>query len=308
MRIFINPVCDYGKGLSKWQRIESDLRRIYGKFSSEQILSPEQFPSQIEKALEEGERIFIAAGGDGTLHHLLNSLLRLKPFSGELTIGSVGLGSSNDFHKPFRKEKCINGISVRMDWKKAVETDLIAVGYGNGGEKLRSRLCLINASIGVTAQANDFYNSRHAFIFYMKKICHDAAVVASALKTLATYRNIPCFLTVDNGLPKKTFLSNLGVIKNPHFAGGLCYDTVIGHDDGDLGINICDDMSKVEAVRTLIRLYGKKFSGYPKTTALKAKKLRLESHCRFALEMDGEVVNATRVEFKVLPKAARCCQ
>ncbi len=212
---------------------------------------PENFEGQVRKALAAGERVFIAAGGDGTVNLLLNALLNSGARREDVVIGAVGLGSSNDFHKPFRPEAFIEGVPVRMDWQNASACDVIAVRYQNGGDALSTRYCLINASIGVTAEANALYNSRARFIALVQSISHEAAVVASALQTIVCYQNIAAELSLERR-PARTFkITNLGVIKNPHFAGGLCYDTAIRPDDGRFGINLCAGMTKWEAVKTL---------------------------------------------------------
>jgi diacylglycerol kinase (ATP) len=308
MRVFINPICDYGRGLDKWRKVKDELRSRYGPFQTEQIQSPEKFLRQVKDAWKKGERLFISAGGDGTLNLLLNCLLNISSGGRMFVVGAVGLGSSNDFHKPFCQKRMVQKIPVRMDWKKAMETDVIRIDYQNGKSRPSSRFCLINASIGITAQANAFYNSRNFFISLLKKVGHDAAVVACALNTILTYSNIPCFLTLEENRLLDVSLTNLGVIKNPHFAGGLCYDQTIRPDDGDLGVNIGSGMSKLEAVRTLAGLYRRKFSEFTKTRSLRVKRISVKSDRSFALELDGEVVEASSAEFKILPRAVRCCR
>jgi diacylglycerol kinase (ATP) len=307
MRIFVNPVCHYGKGRRTWARVEPALRSHFGNFEAEEIRSPENLNGQVRDALAAGERVFIAAGGDGTVNLLLNTLLSSGAKREDVVIGAVGLGSSNDFHKPFRPEALIEGIPVRMDWQNASACDVIAVRYQNGGDALSTRYCLINASIGVTAEANALYNSRARFIALVQSISHEAAVVASALQTIVFYRNIAAEISLDRRPARAFEITNLGVIKNPHFAGGLCYDTAVRPNDGRFGINLCAGMTKWEAVKTLLRLYQKDFSGHPKTFSWFGRESGLESLTPFALEMDGEVVKTDRAYFRILPGLIRCC-
>ncbi len=307
MRIFVNPVCHYGKGRRTWARVEPALRRRFGNFEAEEIRCPENFEGQLGMALAAGERVFIAAGGDGTVNLLLNALLNSGARREDLVIGAVGLGSSNDFHKPFRPEAFIEGVPVRMDWQSASACDVIDVHYQNGGHSLSNRYCLINASLGVTAEANALYNSRARFIALVQSISHEAAVVAAALQTIVRYQNIAAELSLERR-PGRTFkITNLGVIKNPHFAGGLCYDTTILPNDGRFGINLCAGMTKWEAVKTLLRLYRQDFSGHPKTFSWFGREFGLESRAPFALEMDGEVVKTDKAYFRILPGLIRCC-
>jgi len=308
MRIFVNPVCNYGQGRPAWARVAPALRRRFGRFEAEEIRSPESLEGQVRTALSAGERVFIAAGGDGTVNLLLNALLKSGPKGKDAVLGAVGLGSSNDFHKPFRPSSCVAGIPVRMDRHDVVPCDVIAVRYYHDGHGFSTRYCLINASVGVTAEANALYNSRTRSIALFKSVSHDAAVVASALQTLRRYRNIASLLSFEHQTARSFPITNLGVIKNPHFAGGLCYDTDIRPDDGRMGVNLCDGMTRWEAVRTLLRLYRKDFSGRPKTHSWVAREFSMQSQTSFALEIDGEVVMTDRVEFSVLPRRMRCCR
>jgi diacylglycerol kinase (ATP) len=308
MRIYLNPNCDYGKGRSKWQRIEKPLRRSVGNFKLEEIQSPGKLHLQVKNAIEEGERIFVAAGGDGTVNLLLNALMNSSASKQEFVLGAIGLGSSNDFHKPFRPETFIEGIPTRINSRNTIPTDVIRVRHTEDQNQILARYCIINASIGITAQANALYNSRQPFIVRIKRISHEAAVIVSALTTIITYRNIPCTLGLENSKSRHFSITNLGVLKNPHFAGGLCYDTSIRPDDGNFYVNLASDMTRREAIGTMVRLYRRKFKGQPKTYSWVKTKLMVRSAFPFALEMDGEVVRANHAEFKLIPKAMRCCR
>jgi len=307
MYIFLNPNCDYGKGKKKWQRIASEIQRCWGSFKLEEIESPQTLPGQIKKAAVRGERFLVAAGGDGTVNLIANAILELSLDREDVVLGAVGLGSSNDFHKPFKAQNFIKGVPVRLDRDQNVECDLIRVSYRKNNQPLESRYCLINASIGITAEANAFYNSRQTWIDFIQRLSIEAAIMASALKTIFTFRNIPCLLNSEYFGINRLYLTNLSVVKNAHFAGSLCYDTIIKQDDGKMGINLCYDMTRLEAVRTLVKLYKHQFIGLPKTETWSETYFSISSQTPFALEMDGEVVEADYAEFNLIPKALRCC-
>ncbi len=122
----------------------------------------------------------------------------------------------------------------------------------------------------------------------------NAAIVASVIETIATYRDVECRLTID-GADAGTFLvSSLGVIKNPHFAGSFCYDTPIEPDDGKLGVNLCERLTRFQVLATLAALSRKRFSGRPKTRTWIGERVLVEGARSFALETDGEVTRARR--------------
>ena len=289
-----------------WKRIEREIRERTGQFETEEILSPEEFPAQVSRTLENGENVFIAAGGDGTVNLLLNALMN----SGEhgVTFGAIGLGSSNDFHKPFRTEALVKGIPLRIDWQNARLCDVIRIDYQNVQHKWATRFCLINASIGITAEANALFNSRIGMIKMLQRFSINAAISVAALLSILAYRNLPCLLNIEEDEAQEFKITNLGIIKNPHFAGSLCYDTPIGPDDGKMGINLCADLTLLEAIRMLNALSNNRFSELPKTWSWIADRASVSSKRMFALEMDGEVFKTDHAKFRVMSKAMRCCQ
>ena len=307
VRIFLNPYCKYGAGRSRWEKVKAQLIKRIGVFEVEEIDSSERVIHQVSKALRNGERKFIAAGGDGTVNLLLNAIMKLRCNAG-VTMGAVGLGSSNDVHKPLRKEALISGIPLRIDFENAFPCDVIRMDYQDSEEGAGTRFCLLNASIGVTAEANAIYNSRPGFIRMFQRASVTAAVIAASLQAIFTYRNISCQLTMNNKDVRRFSVTNLGIIKHPHFAGSLCYDVPLRPDDGKLGIFLCEGMSFLERVKMLLALSNGRFQGCPKTKSWTSSRLSIKSDRVFAVETDGEVIRTKSAEFSVVPKAVRFCR
>lgn len=306
MILFLNPNCDHDTGLSKWKKIEKEVQTRLGAFELVRVKSIQQLNDKVKEALHQGERNFIAAGGDGTIHLLLNALIQChsKP---NTILGAIGLGSSNDYHKPYNAKSLIQGIPVKLDFTRTILRDVIQIVYSDTRGKKIVRFCLINASIGITAEGNAVFSSRRKWIRMLQRVSIDAAIMASALKTIFSYSNLPAQMMVNNREEMDVSISNLGVIKNPHFTGSLCYDTPIEPDDGLIGINLSYNLSIYERIRLLLALQKRRFQGRPKARCWKATKLRVKSNRMFALEMDGEVIYTNKAEFHVLPKRLRCC-
>lgn len=307
VRIFLNPYCNYGTALARWKKVKVKIHNRIGAFELEEIVSPDEIVLQVSNALRNGENMFVAAGGDGTVNLLLNAIMKLSDNPNTI-IGAVGLGSSNDFHKPFRPKSFINGIPVKIDFENAVPCDVIQIRYQNTEANWGTRFCLINASVGLTAEANAFFNLRHTFMKMLQRVSVNAAILYATLRTILTYHDKSFQLIMNNGEKQRFMVTNLGIIKNPHFTGTLCYDTAIEPDDGKLGINLCRDLSLYERIETLIALYNHRFKERPKTKSWFATQLSLKSDKIFALEMDGEVIHTNNAEFNIIPKRVRCCR
>lgn len=307
MHIFLNPTCHFGKGLEKWQKIFTEIEH-FSSFTFDELQSPDSLEGLLDVKIAEGEKVFIAAGGDGTVNLLANALMKRKESDGPLTLGAVGLGGSNDFHKPFRSCSQIKGIPVRLNWQKAVPSDIIRVRFRCGSGNVLTRYGVINCSVGITAQANAFCNSRNPLVERIRHASVEASIIYCALITLYKYSNITCAADIPSEQKQEFPITNLGVIKNPHFAGGLCYGTDIKPDDGKLGVHLAFGMRKFEVIKTMMSLYRHRFPLNTHTKTWFTPELTIEGRKPFVLEIDGEVETADHASFEILNKALRVCR
>jgi len=305
--VFLNRRASYGRGGAAWDRVRPELERRTGPLEVVEIGSDEGVREAVREAAGRGERAFIAAGGDGTVHTLANALVDLGE-GADVTLGAVGLGSSNDFHKPFDRGAFVCGVPVRVDCGRAEPRDVIRVVYEEESGRTATRCAVINASIGVAAEANAGFNEPTPFVRCVRRLSVDAAIVASVLRTLATYRDVACRIAVDGADQGAHSVSSLGIVKNPHFAGAFCYDEPVEPDDGLLGVHLCERLTRFQVLATLAALSRRRFSGRPKTRSWKGSRVSVDGERAFALEMDGEVVLARRAEFTALRKRLRCCR
>ena len=225
-----------------------------------------------------------------------------------IVLGAVGLGSSNDFHKPFDESATVEGMPVKVDFDGARARDVIRIDYTSPDGSTATRYSLVNASAGVTAEANARFNEPGRLIRAARAVSVDAAITAAVVTTLAGWRDMTCVLSTDGGESETASVTNLGVFKNPHFGGSLCYDTPVLPDDGTLGVALCEGMSAFETVATLSALRRSRFAGRPKTRTWKASSLSVQGDRVFALETDGEVVQARSARFSVAPRRLTCCR
>jgi diacylglycerol kinase family enzyme len=305
--VLLNPNARYGGARAVWDAIRDELASRAGPFRVVETDAPEDVDGAVEKAVADGERVVVAAGGDGAVHRVANALIRSE--SGRaVALGAVGLGSSNDFHKPFRPGAFIGGVPVRIDCEGAAPRDVIRLSIESPDGTRAVVHSVLNASIGITAETNAVFNDPTPLVRAARRLSVDAAIVAAMLTTLATFRDIPCRLVIDGSDQGLRSVSNIGVIKSPHFAGSFTYDTSIGPDDGMLGVNLCEGLTRFQAVATLAALGRGRFTGRPKTASWTARSVTVEGERPFALEMDGEVTQAVSVEFDVLHEGIRCCR
>lgn len=309
MIVYLNPEAGGGTASAKWRRIEPQVRNMIGEYSVVTPREAGEIRGFVSSALARGTTDFVAAGGDGTVNAVVAALLETvgpKGLKG-IRLGAVGLGSSNDFHKPYQDR--IGGIPVKLNFKTTVRHDICLLNYRDDMGEWITRPWIINASIGTTAEANGFFNAPDRVLRFLKRVVPSWAIAYAALRTIIVYQGVQMALS-QNGVGGQMMhanVRNLGVVKNPHFTGSLRYDSPNEPNGGRFWIHLLHDVRLPEAIATLAGLARGRFSGHPGTRSWRAATLSVESDTRIAVEADGEVVTTTRADFSISPFALEVC-
>jgi len=301
--VLINYSANYHTGKKKWLRIRDE---ITSQLPGNTIYIPYEIPFNTKECLntlirDEGVRCIISAGGDGSINNILNGLVEITgERSNEYCLGAIGLGSSNDFLKPVTTE--IRGIPVKIHPDNYILSDIGKVTYMNENNEAGSRLFIINASIGITADANLLFNQGDLFIRNMKSRFVGLTILYTALKTLASYRNKEVTIR-DNGKSEKLRVANVSITKSPYISGSFHYDHCPARDSGQLGFHCSGDMTRWEIIKTLRDLSKGKYSGVEKRETVYLENIRISSDLSIALETDGEVQLGREFAFSIIPGA-----
>ncbi|RME89982.1 MAG: diacylglycerol kinase family lipid kinase [Anaerolineae bacterium] len=95
VKLIFNPIADMGNA---W-RVAADLRPIVQEFGGADwsgTVYPTHASDLAEQAGRQGFDLVVAMGGDGTVHEVVNGLMRLPPEQ-RPPLGIVPIGSGNDF-------------------------------------------------------------------------------------------------------------------------------------------------------------------------------------------------------------------
>ncbi len=91
--------------------------------------------SDVARRLDERQRLFIAAGGDGTIHHLIQRLIGT-----DATLGVLPLGTFNHFARD---------IGIPADWREALDVAIRGEARQIDTGKVNDRYFLNNISLGL---------------------------------------------------------------------------------------------------------------------------------------------------------------
>lgn len=309
MLVIVNSTAASGRALARWRRIRDQVEARIGPFHECLARDVYAVRARVLQALETGERRFVAAGGDGTVNLIVSLLMELAPpaVRTELIVGAIGLGSSNDFHKPMRPDAMIEGFPCRLDFDRPIPHDVGCTRYVDERGDAHLAHWVINASVGTTAQGNWLYNRARGVVGVAKRCSETLGMVVAAIGALLSPSRRFVTLTDEAGAVEQLRICNLGVVKNPHFTGCLSYDSPYRPDSGDFFIHVFLHTTPWRVLATLARLARGRFMGLPGTRSWRARWLAVEGDQPFPVEGDGEIVLARRAVFGLEPKALQVC-
>ncbi len=308
MNIILNPAASGGRAEKKWKSIKE---LILNRFLGAKVFNTSNkypFANLILDSIKNKDFNFIIASGDGTVNNFVNSMMEVlnEDEIKNIKIGVVGIGSSNDFCKPFNPERFINKVPCKINFENAQLRDIGIIRYKSDG-KIKQKCFLLNASLGVTAEANDLFNNPDFVLKALKRYFTKAAILYAAAKTIFTYKNFEA--RISFGI-KETYLfsiSNLSIIKSPNFSGNLAYPNEANYQNGLFEIYLAHSMNKYDLLKLLSSLSKKNFPNTEKTKQGTATKLRISSEKEFLVEFDGEIIKTNYAEFSVLNKYLNIC-
>jgi diacylglycerol kinase (ATP) len=307
--VFLNKYAAGSRAALKWQRL---INKKKLKALNEALIVEEK-PSidYVNSLFKQGVRFFIAAGGDGTVNTLINCLLHALTEEELQTVyfGAIGIGSSNDFHKPILASDLIS-----IDRHNARTRDVLKIDYLGIDGVNHTRYAFLNISMGFCAQANNLFNTKTKIVSWLKKINTNLAIFYSIAQTIFTYSPLKdIYISTHCFEQEATYpiqrLSNLHIVKSNHVAGGLYYENGGLHVANVFAIHIASYTFKLQLIASLLYLLAGKFhkSKHHQSMQLKNGLVKIKGAAPFLIELDGELIQIQSATISVKANAIHCC-
>jgi len=306
MIILLNKNSGGGTALRKWNSIYKKLK-LNGSTETFIVGANGSTDKFILDSIKKGNTDFVIAGGDGSINYFLNCILNsVEPdILKQIKIGAVGIGSSNDFHKPFHPNNTIENVPYKMNFKDSVERDIGCLLFEKDGKTFK-KYFLINASLGITAEGNNLFNNPDFILRSLKKMSTQSAITYTIIKNILTYKNFK----VTIGGTNESFtanISNMGILKSPFFTGKLRYLSDPLPDNGLFDVHLYQSLSKMKLLKLFYNLSKGKSDSTLNKKFWRTDRIKISSEQEFAVEFDGEVITTKYAEFSVIPGLIKVC-
>lgn len=228
----------------------------------------------------------IAAGGDGTLHAVINWL---KKSSLNLPVGIIGSGTSNDFaaHLTMTDEKLFDAVANGR-------TRPVDLGLVNGAEYF------INV-----ASAGVFTSIAHEVDSRLKNFLGKSAYYLRGLGELKNFKTMPLEIVADG---EKFFVDAFLflILNSPAVAGFKKISDAAKIDDGKLdllALKKCSPAALVTLAKKI--LAGEPVSSDENVFSLQAETFEIKTSAEFVSDLDGEIGDALPLKIRTLKHAIK---
>lgn len=297
--VVVNPNAGIRRAEREWPFIEKQLLADGFDFEAHHTTHPEHAIEIVRKQISLGFDKIIAVGGDGTFNEVANGIMLQKRIpSHEVTLGMITVGTGNDWGRMY---------NIPFDYKHAIKIiqkgktfiqDACLVKYSSG-IKIKTRYLVNIAGLGFDAEVALKVNRMKE-----KGRGGKLAYFMNIFTTLIRYRAKTATLDIDNiKRISNIFSLNVGVCQ--YNGGGMKQLPHAIPDDGKLAITVIEKLSKLKVIANVHRLYSGSFVKMHEVKTASAGKIDITSDKNLYLEVDGESIGHTPIEFTIKPGAIK---
>lgn len=294
-KLLVNPSADMGRA---WRTV-ADLRPLVEEFGGADwtgTVYPTHATALARQAAEEGYHLVIAAGGDGTVHEVINGMMQV-PAEIRPRLGIVPLGSGNDF---------AHSIGVNLNPTDALKqvftgqphrVDLGKFDIGRGETEYFDNTIGMGFDATVTIRSHRLTWVR-GFLMYL----------VAVLQTIALNHESPRMqIDTDTGSWEEETIMFV-VCNGPREGGGFSVAPDALNNDGVLNYASVRHVSRLMMLRLIPEVMRGTHGRFKQVRLGQLHKLHLQSEKPIPIHADGEVIagfgmNVRDVTVEIVPGA-----
>jgi len=276
--IVVNPHSGNSNFKKSWEKITYILKLKNINFSYSFTEYRKHEVILVDKAIEQGYRNIISVGGDGTLHHVVNGIMKQRYIkTSKIKLGVIPLGTGNDWIRTYNIPNSIEkSIDVILK-NTTVLQDIGCITLLNGKKEYFNNLAGTGYDGYVVKNLNN-----------LKKM-GSLAFLVSGLYSLFSYKKTKYKIIINNKTINEQCLMILfGICK--YSGGGLRVTKDPNPKDGLLDITIVKNISFLDLLFNIPKLYNGDIIHHRKVTNYKTRELKILDNYNSTIEADGEII------------------
>lgn len=289
--LILNPRAGVDSAPEYAETITARLRQRYGTVEVVLTAGNRDAEHAARRAAENGCKALFVGGGDGTLNEVVNGVAAVSGGLARVTFGVIPLGTGNDFAA---------ALGIPDDVEAAVEVLLAARTREVDLGAVNGRVFANISGGGYIAEVSEAVTPQ------MKSIAGRLAYLVGGAQALWEFDPVGAELTAEPGGTRfAARIYAFAVCNSRMIGGGKLIAPYAVIDDGLLDVCVIDEMPALEFVALLRQVAQGTHTDDERVRYWRATRMTLDFDRSIKLNTDGEVLEGTRAEYRVLPKAAR---
>lgn len=287
--LILNPMARHGET----SKLVPAVEKLLANLPHDTVVTESPGHATEVAAQSAGYALVVAAGGDGTVHEVLNGLMSIAE-NDRPALGVLPTGSGNDTRRTLGVPDDLAAAALTLATGERRRFD---VGLCNGIYFSNSFAAGLDAKVTAKAVEYKVTTRRHGLWLYLTAVLHVLFHDLGSFKVR---------LGFDGEPPAPRDLLIIAVTQGRTYGGGFVITPDAIADDGLFDVCIVDPLRLLEALYRLPFLVLGKHTGMKPVHMSRCRLLTIESDVPIPAQIDGEVLLESRYELSMLPGAIEC--
>jgi YegS/Rv2252/BmrU family lipid kinase len=246
--------------------------------------------------VRDGATELVVVGGDGTVHEVVDGLLRAE-LGSSVELAVLPLGTGRDFARSLRIPRKLDAAIEVARSGRARTIDVGRATYTAGGGSATAffaNFAGAGISGGIARRANETtkaFGGRLSFLW-------------ATIAVFSRWKPTDMVIEIDGERREARLLEALAM-NGDYTAGGMWVAPEATPDDGGFDVVLIGDFSKGEFATTFPKIYRGTHVSHRKVEIVRAHELRVDAATPLPIVLDGEQPGTTPVRFEIVPQALR---
>jgi YegS/Rv2252/BmrU family lipid kinase len=295
--VIVNPMAGGHSASKEWPKMMEQLRNTGLSFEFEFTRKRGHAAEIAARAIDEGKRLLVAVGGDGTVSEVANAMLRSGK-AADLALGIVPAGTAHALVYSLGISEDYARVCSNLATAKKISIDVGIVSCQSRGCRVE-QFFVNEASAGLSAEIVDSWRTVPA---QSGRGANLPLRTVAGLRAAASHQNKVVKLRVGDNT-ESPCLCSIFVANGRYCADKMLIAPHASLDDGFLDVIIAANVSKAELLRIRPTLYDGTHLRHAKISEKKVTEVTVEAEEPLLVEADGDVIGQTPASFRIMPLA-----
>jgi diacylglycerol kinase (ATP) len=289
----VNPASDNRATGRRWPELANQANHL--GLHGETLFSerPGHLIELARQAADDGAKLVVAVGGDGTLNEVVNGIA-----GRDVDLATIPLGTGMDFVRTYGIPTSFDeAVRVALHGRpRIIDAGRVRYRTWAGGEAERwfANVGSVGMSGAVAQRVNGMSKAlggRTTFFYALTRVFFEWQNTEVTVKLDDEVRHGPMHdVVVANGV---------------WHGGGMMLAPDARPDDGLFDVVLIGDVGKVDFLTTAPKIYKGKHVAHPKVEVVRSARVEVDAAEQLPIEVEGEQVGTTPAVFEVVPGALR---